>query len=124
MRLAECSPGSFQIRHRVHINPGLRHGDDHICTTKAESFQHMEILWPRRREVLQQIFTRHARMDTAIDQPLCDLARGEKPHIDFAQSRDFRLVAALATNLAHFKSTGFQPLLGFLLQPSLGGDRK
>ena len=82
----ECRCNIVEIGHVAHVDPSLRHGDDHIGETEAEPRHHDDALVRPRDHLPHQILTSDAEMHGALAELLGDLGRRQISHFDAVEA--------------------------------------
>ena len=96
---AERGRDIVEVGHAAHVDPGLRHGDDHIGEAEAERLDQHHAFIRLRDRLAHQILAGDPEMHRACRELLGDLLRREKRDFDAGQSGDRAAILARPARL-------------------------
>ena len=111
-----------EIGHAAHVDPGLRHGDDHVGMAEAERGQHLHRLVRIRDLLAHQVLAGDAEMRRAAGQLADDLGGREEGDLDVGHAGERAAIIAGAAGLGEDEAGAGEERGGVLLQAPLGGN--
>src|SRR5262245_8318751 len=120
MVMAEGSGHVVYIRHRAHIDPGLRYSDNDVGKTEAESLDEHDALVCVWDHLTDEIFAGDPEMDSPRRELSGDFRSRQVGDLDIIESSDSAPIIARPTRLDERQSRPHKEGLGIFLQAALG----
>ena len=121
---AESGGDVVKVGHGADVDPGLRHGDDHIGAAKTERLDQQHAPVGIRNAFAHQVFAGDAEMHRAARQLRGDFAGRQIGDLDIVEAGDGAAIIARAARLCQRQAGAREKRLGVFLQASLSTGRR
>ena len=124
MTQAECGGDVVEVGHQAYVDPGLRHGDDHVGVSEPELLEEHDACLGVRDHLPHQIFAGDAELRGALRQLDGDLRRGQIGDFHAGDAVERAAIFARAARLHQHQPGAAEERLRVLLQAALRGHRE
>ena len=108
-----------EIGHVAHVDPGLRHGDDHIGEAEAELVDEHDLPIGIEDHLAHQVFAGDAELHRALAELRGDFRRREVGDLDAVKAGDGAAIVACAARFDEFEPGTGEERFHVFLQASL-----